>query len=334
MRRRAFIAALGSAAAWPLMARALQSGKIPRIGVLWHTVNGQDDAILLSALQHGLADHGYIEGKNIEVLNRFAGGHYDRFEALAKDLIDANVDVIVASVGPSALGAKRASATTPVVFVGPADAVGGHLVDSLAHPGGNLTGFSTMMSDAMGKRLQLLKDCLTRLSSVVLLYNPSSPVAAKDIAEAQAAARSLNAALSFVEVRAPNELEQAFLVISQRQPDAVIIGVDAMLYNERKRIAGLAVQHRVPTFGGGEAALAGMLMSYGPDLPDLFRRAADYVDKILKGAQPGDLPVEQPTKFRFLVNLQTASEIGVTIPVRTQLLADQVIEASQDPARR
>jgi putative ABC transport system substrate-binding protein len=294
--------------------------------VLWHTANEREEATFLSALQQGLADNGYIKGKNIEVLNAFADGHYDRFEALAKDLIDANGDVIVASVGPAALGAKRASAKIPVVFVTAADAVGEHLVDSLAHPGGNLTGFSTMMSDLTAKRLQLLKDCLPRLSSVVLLYNPSSPVAAKDIAEVQAAARSLNATLSLVEAREPNLLEEAFLTISQRRPDAMIIGVDAMLYNERKRTAELAAQYRLPAIAGGEAALAGMLMSYGADLPDLFRRAANYVDKILKGAKPGDLPVEQPTKFDLMVNLVTAKALGLTVPPSVLARADKVIE--------
>jgi putative ABC transport system substrate-binding protein len=326
MRRREFITALSGAAAWPLVAQAQQSEKIPSVGVLWQTVNEREERIFLDALRQGLADHGYIEGKNIKILNRFAGGHYDRFEALAKDLVDANVDVIVASVGPAALAAKRASTTTPVVFVTAADAVGEHLVDSLAHPGGNLTGFSTMMSDVTAKRLQLLRDCLTRLTSAVLLYNPSSPVAAKDIAEVQAAARSLNAELSLVEARAPNELEQAFFNISQRRPDAVIIGVDAMLYYEWKRIAGLAVQHRLPTIAGGEAALAGMLMSYGPDLPDLFRHAAGYVDKILKGAKPSELPVEQPTKFVLAINLTTAKSLGLTIPPSVLARADEVIE--------
>jgi putative ABC transport system substrate-binding protein len=324
MNRRTLIAVLGGAAAWPVMARAQESRKMPKIGVLWHAPE-QEVAPFLAAIRQGLSDHGYIEGKNLEVLNQFGDEHYDRFEALTKELVDANVDVIVASASEPALGAKRASGTTPVVFIAP-DALGEHLVDSLAHPGGTLTGFSTMSSDLTAKRLQLLKDCLVRLSSVALLFNPSAPVAAKDTDGIQTAARSLNVTFSLVEARAPNELEQAFRLISQHQSDAVLIAIDAMLYNERKRIAQLAVQHRLPAIGGGETALDGNLMSYGVDFPDLYRRTADYVDKILKGAKPGDLPVQQPTKWRFLINLRTAHEIGVTIPVPIQLLADKVIE--------
>jgi len=327
MKRRAFIAGLGSAAALPLLAWGQQSGKTPRIGVLWHAANEQDEAVFLNPLRQGLNYLGYIEGKNIEVLNRFADEHYDRFDALAKDLIDAKVDVIVASIGFAALAAKRATSTIPIVFVAVPDPIGLHLVESLAHPGGNLTGFATMSADLVAKRLELLRDCLPKLSSVVLLHNPKSEVAGLVVGDAQNAARSANIKLSVVEAQTSDELEAAFLTIVGRNPDAVIVGVDAMLYNERAKIAELAIAHRLPVIAGtAQQAQAGLLMSYGADGIDIFRRAAIFVDKILKGAKPGDLPVEQPTKFQLIVNSRTAHEIGVAIPGSIELRADEVIE--------
>jgi ABC-type uncharacterized transport system substrate-binding protein len=253
--------------------------------------------------------------------------HYDRFDALAKDLIDAKVDVIVASIGFAALAAKRATSTIPIVFVAVPDPIGLHLVESLAHPGGNLTGFATMSADLVAKRLELLRDCLPKLSSVVLLHNPKSEVAGLVVGDAQNAARSANIKLSVVEAQTSDELEAAFLTIVGRNPDAVIVGVDAMLYNERAKIAELAIAHRLPVIAGtAQQAQAGLLMSYGADGIDIFRRAAIFVDKILKGAKPGDLPVEQPTKFQLIVNSRTAHEIGVAIPGSIELRVDEVIE--------
>jgi putative tryptophan/tyrosine transport system substrate-binding protein len=324
--RRAFIAGLGSAAAWPVVARAQQSGKIFKIGVLSYAANEQQEAPFLAALRQGLMEHGYIEGKNIELLNRFADEHYDRFDALAKELLNAKVDVIVASIGAAAIAVKRTGTTIPVVFVGVPDPVREHLVDSLAYPGGNLTGFSIMTAELTAKRLEFLKHCLSRLSSVALLYNPNGEVARITVEETQAAARALNVDLSLAEAHAPDELKQVFVTISQGRPDAVMTAPDAMLYNERKRIAELALVHHLPIIGGGNAAESGMLMSYGPDFPDVFRRAAIYVDKIFKGAKPGDLPVEQPVKFNLIINMTTARAIGVTVPDSLQLLADKITE--------
>src|SRR6476659_6274914 len=296
MRRREFIAAIGGAAAWPVVGRAEQSGKIPKVGVLWHAGNEQEEAVFLGALRQGLNYLGCTEGKNIEVLNRFADEHYDRFDALAKELIDAKVDVIVASIGFAALAAKRATSTIPIVFVAVPDPIGLHLVESLAHPGGNLTGFATLSGDLVAKRLELLRDCLPKLSSVVLLHNPKSEVAGLVVGDAQTAARSANINLSLVEAQNPDELEAAFLRIVGRKPDAVMIGVDAMLYNERAKVAKLAIAHRLPAIGGtAQQAQAGLLMSYGADGIDIFRRSAIFVDKVLRGANPSDLPVEQPT---------------------------------------
>jgi len=301
--------------------------KIPRIGTLWPTGNEQEAAIFLGGLRQGLHDLGYVEGKNIELLNRFANEHYDRFEPLATELVEANVSVIVAGVGFAALAAKRATTTIPVVFAVAGDPVSSHLVDSLARPGRNLTGISIMFTELTGKYLELLKDCLHSLSSVVLLYNPNSLAAQSVVSDAQSASRALNIGLSLVEARAPEELQRAFLAIAQRQPDAVLIGIDPMLQNERKQIAELAVSHRLPTIGfAPDMAQAGLLMSYGPELFEIWRRAAAYVDKILKGAKPGDLPVERPTKFRLALNMRTAHAIGVTIPPSLLARADEVIE--------
>jgi putative ABC transport system substrate-binding protein len=327
MRRREFIAALGGAAAWPLATRAQQPAKIPRTGGLWHTGNEQQAAIFLGGLRQGLKDFGYIEGKTIELLNRFVDEHYDRFDGLAAELVEAKVDIIAASVGLAALAAKRATTTIPVVFVVAGDPVSSHLVDSLAHPGGNLTGLSIQFTELTGKHLELLKDCLHDLLSVVLLYNPNSLAARLVVTDAQSASRSLNVGLSLVEARAPDELQQAFLLIAQRHPDAVLIGIDPMLHNERRRIAELAVRHRLSTIGpASEMAEAGLLMTYGPDVFEMWRRSAIYVDKILKGAKPEDLPVEQPTKFKLTINARTAHEVGVTIPPSLLARADEVIE--------
>jgi putative ABC transport system substrate-binding protein len=304
MRRREFIPAFGGAVAWPLVARGQQSVK--KIGVLWHAGNEQEEAIFLGALRQGLHERGYIEGKNIELLNRFAGEHYDRFDALAKELVDFKVDVIVASIGLAALAAKRASTMIPVVFVAVPDPLGLRLVDSLAHPGGNLTGFSLMSSDLAAKRLEILKDySLPRLSRVALLYNPNGEFARRQIDDTQAAARSTNVMLSLIEARAPSELEQSFFIAAQNRVGGLIIGSDALFYNERQRIADLALAHRLPTLGGvAEMADSGVLITYGPDFGDIFRRAANYVDEILKGAKPAGLPVEQPTKFKLVSTLE------------------------------
>jgi putative ABC transport system substrate-binding protein len=325
--RRAFIAALGSAAAWPVVVRAQQSGKLPRVGVLWSASNDYAEAVFLSPLRKSFSDLGYVEGKTIELMNRFANNDYTRFDALAKELVEAKADVLVADIAFGALAAKRASTTTPVVFVVVPDPVGLHLVDSLAHPGGNMTGFSIMGTDLTAKYLELLKDCLAKLSNVVLLYNPNGSVAQRYADDALAAARRIRIGMSLIDVRAPNELESAFLVMAERHPDAVMIAGDAVLFNERKRIADLAIAHRLPTIGSiREMAESGVLITYGPDLPDLFRRAAFYVAKILKGANPADLPVEQPTKFDLVINLNTAKAVGVNIAGPLLARADEVIE--------
>ena len=327
MRRREFIAGLGGAAAWPMVARGQQPGKVPRIGILWHAANEQDEAPYPKIFRDSLKELGYVEGKNIELLNRFADEHYDRFDVLAKDLIDAKVDVILASISPGALAAKRISSTTPVVFVIAPDPVGQHLVDSLARPGGNVTGFSVMATDFIGKNLEILKDCLPA-SSVVLLYNPNGrELRIATWRKHRLRPNSLSIRLSLVKAESSDQLSSAVSAIANQRPDAVLVQGDAMLFRERKRIADLAIENRLPTITAiKEMAEAGALLSYGPDLSDLFRRAALYVDKILKGTKPADLPVEQPTKFELFLNMQTARAIGITIPASVQSRADKIIE--------
>jgi putative tryptophan/tyrosine transport system substrate-binding protein len=327
MNRRTFIAALGGAAAWPVALYAQQSSKIPKIGVLWHAANEQQEAPFLGAFRQGLNELGYVEGKNIQLLNRFADEHYDRFDALAGELVEARVDVILASILPAASAAKRASTMIPIVFAVVSDPVGAHLVDSLADPGGNLTGLSPMFTDLTGKCVEILKDCLPELSSITLLVNPNNPVTRAVTDNAQIASRAANVKLSVVEAGKPDDLQSAFLLIAQQKPDAVVIGTDTMFLVQRKRIAELAVEHRLPTIGAiRDMAEAGVLFAYGPDGRDLFRRSASYVDKILKGAKPNDLPVERATKFNFVVNFKTARAIGLSIPGALQARADEVIE--------
>ena len=322
MKRRTFIAGLGSAAAWPMVARGQQSGKIPRIGVLWHAGNEQEEAIYLGALRQGLKDVGYQEGRNIELLNRFADEHYDRFDALATELVEAKVDIIVCSIPGAALAAKRATTTIPVVIAYGAE----YLIQNLAHPGENITGLSTMMFDIAGKHLEILRDSIANLSTVALLNNPNRRTSYYQL-QAQQGAASLQVSLDEVDVRSPEDLEQGFSTIAKAHADAVLITPDGLFYQQRERIAQAALANRVPSIGWtGQLADAGLLMSYGADAPDLFRRTAIYVDKILKGVDPADLPVEQPTKFEFVVNLKTAKALRLTIPASVLARADKVIE--------
>jgi putative ABC transport system substrate-binding protein len=322
VKRRTFIAALGGAAAWPVAARAQQSGKIPRIGVLWHAGNEQEEAPFLGALRKGLNDLGYIEGKNIELLNRFADEHYDRFDPLARELVEAKVDVIVASVPGAGNAAKRATTTIPVVVAYGAE----YLVQELAHPGGNLTGLSAMLFDLAGKQLEILKASIPNCSAVALLWNANTRFS-QYRSRAQEGADALRVSLHVVEVRSPDELERAFSAIGNAHVDAVLLHPDALILVQGSRIAQLALAKGLPTIAWiGIMAEAGALLSYGADGPDLFRRAATYVDKILKGANPADLPVEQPTKFEFIINLKTAKALNLTIPPYVLATANKVIE--------
>jgi len=326
MRRRVVIALLGGAVVWPFAARAQQQTRISRIGVLWHGGNEQEEAMNLSALRKGLNELGYVDGKNIELINRFADEHYDRFDTLAAELVEAKVDIIFASVSGAAISAKRLTTNIPIVLAYGGDYVAGGLAKSLAHPGGNVTGLSGVFVDLAAKHLEILKDTVANLSIVALLFN-STVNWRPYITEVQSAADAHGISLHVVKVGYPDQLQEGFSEIANSHAQAVLLTPDGMFWQQRTRIADLAIADGVPTVGWmGDIADAGALISYGADTPDLFRRAATYVDKILKGASPADLPIEQPTKFEFIINLKTAKAIGLTIPPTLLVRANKLIE--------
>jgi putative tryptophan/tyrosine transport system substrate-binding protein len=326
MRRREVIVLLGGAAVWSFTARAQQQIRIPRIGVLWHGGNEQEEAMNLSALRKGLNELGYVEGKNIQLINRFADEHYDRFDALAAELVEAKVDIIFASVQLAAASAKRATTKIPIVLAYGGDYVAGGLAKSLAHPGGNVTGLSGVFVDLAAKHLEILKDTIANLSVVALLFN-STMNWRPYISEVQNAADSLGISLHVVNVGSSDQLQAGFSEIANSHAQAVLLTPDGMFWQQRTRIADLAIADGVPIIGWmGDIAEAGALVSYGADTPDLFRKAATYIDKILKGASPADLPIEQPSKFEFIINLKTAKALGVTIPPALLIRANKLIE--------
>jgi putative tryptophan/tyrosine transport system substrate-binding protein len=329
MRRREFISLIGSTAvAWPLAARAQQSRKMPRVGVLWHAANESEEAPYLGPFRQGLLDLGYVESKNIALENRFAAEHYERFDALAAELVGLKVDVLVAVTPPAALAAQRATTTIPIVFILVADPVASKLVESLAHPGGNITGLSNVVFEMFAKRVELLKQMVPSLSRVALLVNPSDPqVARRTFDESRAAADRLNMTLEQVEARAPGDLEQTFSIIVEKKFDGIVIANDPMLFNERQRIGAWAISHKLPTMMfNGEMPGAGGLMSYSASNTALFYGAATFVDKLLKGAKPTDLPVELPTKFELVINPKTAKALDIAVPQSLLVAADRVIE--------
>ena len=298
------------------------------MGVLWHAGNEQEEGVFFTSLKEGFSDLGYIEGQTVIFEHTYAAEQYERFDANAAALVARNVDVIIAVTRTAAVAAKRATTSIPIVFAAVPDPVGIGLVASLAHPGGNITGWTPISSELVPKRIQLLKEAVPGISGLALLVNASDPVvAAGNIAEAQDAAKKMSIRVRGVEVRSPDDFVHAFDQIAEAHLDGVVVGTDPLMYNERKRIAELALAHRLPTmlFIGGMVA-AGGLMSYGPNYPTLFRRTAYYVDKILKGTKPADLPVEQPTKFNFVINLKTAKALGLDVPPSMLARADEVIE--------
>jgi putative tryptophan/tyrosine transport system substrate-binding protein len=326
MRRREFLAVLGGATAWPLAARAEQTAKIPKIGVLWHAGNEQEEAIYLAALRQGFSQLGYLEGKNFILENRFAEERYDRFDSLAHELVEANVEVLVASIVPAAFAAKRATTKIPIVVVLGGDPVGIGLANSLARPGGNLTGLSNMSAELSTKQLQILKEAIPRLSKVALLYNPKMPYQ-RYVTDWLVAAQTLDMSIHLVEVTKPSEFDHALSEIAEAKVEGIQIAPDGILYNNRKQLAEFALTIRLPTIAWvREMADAGALMSYGLSNLECFRRAAAYVDKILKGTSPGELPIEQPTKFEFVINLTTAKALGFSVPPSLIARADEVIE--------
>jgi putative tryptophan/tyrosine transport system substrate-binding protein len=330
MKRRQFITLFaGATAAWPLAARAQQSSnKIPVVGVLWHAGSADEEDVYLSVLVKAFNDLGYVEGKNIHLDHRFPAEKPERFQILAKELVDEKPDAIIAVTNFGALEVKRITSTIPIVVTVAYDAVGTGLVKSLARPGGNVTGLSFMAIDLSGKRLELLKEAVPSLSRVALLVDFSNPNRESTIKLHQAAAEALRLSLWPVEILTPDDIEPAFAKIAEDRADGIVRGPGAALFNWRARIGAAALKHRLPMMTYvAEEVPHGPLMSYGQDTPDLFRRTAVYVDKILKGAKPADLPVEQPTKFKLVLNLKTAKALGITFPQSLILSADEMIGA-------
>jgi ABC-type uncharacterized transport system substrate-binding protein len=326
MNRRTFLCGLTlSTLSAPVAAEAQLAGKIARIGFLFGSSPSAAHG-LVNAFQQGLRELGYVEGQNIIIEYRWAEGRFERFPDLAGELVRLKCDIIMAGSAHAALAAKQATATTPIIVVGVGEVVETGLVASLARPGGNITGSTLMFAELSAKRLELLKQVVPRLAVVAVLWNAGTPAKAIDWRETQAAARVLGVTLQSREVSDPNEFDRAFTAMTRERPDALIVLGDP-LFLERERIAEFAAKRRLPAIYDHRVyAEAGGLIAYGSDLREWYRRAAVFVDKILKGAKPGDLPVEQPTKFELVINLKTAKALGLTIPHSVLVRADQIIE--------
>ena len=308
----------------PLAAHAQQPSKVPRVGVLGESSPTDP---FLAAFRQGLRELGYTEGQSIVIEYRYVHGVLARVPDLAAELIRLKVDVLVVGGTLAARSAKAQTATVPIVFTLTSDPVGSGLVASLARPGGNATGLSNLNAELGGKQLELLKEAVPQVSRVAFLYNPVNPATAPALAGARAAARALGVELQVFEVRKPNELASAFSALTARHPGALLALSDPVFGNELVQLSKLAAKNRLPAmYARREFAEAGGLMSYGPSYADLYRRAATYVDKILKGTKPADLPVEQPTKFELVINLKTARALGLTIPPELLIRADKVIQ--------
>ena len=313
--------------ATPLAAEAPSPRKAHRIGFLWNS-SPSLTSHLLEAFRHGLSERGYVEGEHFSIESRYAEGNPALLPGLAAEVVGLQVEVIVTSGAQAIQAVRQATSMIPVVMVAIGAPVEAGFVTSLAHPGGNLTGLSLVAPELSGKRLELLKETVPAISHVaVLVANPANPVTAVELRETQRAAQALQVQLHVVEVRGPQELDAAFSALRSLRADALMPLLDPMFISQRARLAELTATSRLPAmYALREDAEAGALMAYGPHFPDLFRWAATYVDKILKGAQPADLPVEQPTKYELVLNLKTARTLGLTFPPHLLVLADKVIQ--------
>jgi ABC-type uncharacterized transport system substrate-binding protein len=323
MKRRAFITLLGSAAAWPLAARAQQLAKLPTIGFLGTTTPSGWSQWVAAFVQR-LRDLGWVEGRTITLEYRWAEGRDERFAAIAAEFVQLKVDVIVTS-GTALLAAKQATSVIPIVFAVANDPVGSGFVASLSRPGGNVTGLSLQSTDLAGKRLELLREVVPGLRRLAIMAHVGNPGAVLELAGIQAAARALGLEVATLEIRRAEDIAPTFDML--KSVDALYVETDALMSTHRIRINTLALAARLPTMHGGRAYVeAGGLMSYGPNYTDLFRRAADLVDKVLRGQKPGDIPVEQPTNFDLIINLTTAKALGIDVPPMLLARADEVIE--------
>jgi putative ABC transport system substrate-binding protein len=331
MRRREFTIRLGGILTAPIVlpfaASAQEKRKLPRVGVLWHAASADEEGVYFKTFRKALDDLGYVEGKNIELEDRFPAEQSDQFSKFARELVESKPDIIVAV---SALGAKelqQRTSTTPIVFVIVADPIKNGFVDGLARPGHNMTGPSLMAIDLSGKRLELLKEAVGKLTRVGLLVDRIDPLSDLFIKASQNAANELKLSAQSSEAPTPDAIEQAFSTFARDRVDGVVIGPGSKIFSHRAFVAASSAKYKLPTLAPVEEFVtAGVMMSYGQDFAGFFRLAAGYVDKILKGANPAELPVEQPTRFKLTINLKVAKLLGVTIPATMLTLADEVIE--------
>jgi ABC-type uncharacterized transport system substrate-binding protein len=326
MYRRALALLLAVLQAAPLP--AIAADKLPVVGVLWHAANAEDEAAFRGPLLEGFEKLGYVDGKTVVFDECYAAENPEKFKSCAVELVAHNVDVLIAGSVPAALAAQRATSTIPIVLVANPDPVGLKLVASLSHPGGNITGLSTIAFDLAAKRVQILREALPGLTRLALLVNPNVPGdAPRLLADMKPALDQLAVAAESEEARQPDEIDAAFAKIARDGFGAVIVWQNALFFNERKRIADLALRYRLPTMVPADLFVdAGAMMSYGPSWPPIFRNAATLVDKILRGAKPADLPVEQPTVFDLTINRRTADALGIKLPPMLIARADRVIE--------
>jgi putative ABC transport system substrate-binding protein len=323
MRRRQFITLLGGVVALPFAAGAQQSGKVFRIGILANYRFGEPD--LWAVFIQRLRDFGYVDGQNITIEWRVSEGKYERLPAFATELVRSKADVIVVPANQNALAAQQATRTIPIVMIGITDPVGGGLVANLSRPGGNITGLSASVGPELaGKQMELLKAAVPRVFRVAILANPGNSAHEVLMREASSVARSLKIQVQALEARGPDEFASAFTAMTRERAGALLIIGDGMFSLHQARMADLVAKSRLPTMGPRN--IAGVLMSYHTSTPDLWRRAAAYVDKILRGANPADLPVEQPTKFELVINMKTAKALGLTLSPSILARADEVIQ--------
>jgi putative ABC transport system substrate-binding protein len=328
MKRREFIAFLAtSALPWTRSAKAQSGRKIARVGVLWHAGSAEEEREYLTVLVKAFADLGYIEGKTIEFLHKFPAEQIDRYPILGKELVDSNVDVIIAVSPAGAITLKKLTSTIPVVFVIMPDPIAAGVIASLPHPGGNLTGVSLLTIDLSGKFLALLKEAVPNLSNVALFVDSQFSIMQPHTVPAYtAAAKALGLSFRSVVIPTPDAIEPTFARAQSDHVDGVIVN-GPMLFSERARVGTSALAYGIPAISFlAEMVPYGLLMSYGQDFPDYFRKAAGYAGRILRGAKPADLPVEQPTRFKQVINLKAAKILGVTIPSSLLVTADEVIE--------
>ena len=322
MRRREFIAGLGGAAAWPLVARGQQDRKVYRIGILTVAPERTWDGFFQE-----LRERGYVDGQNLIIEPRYSEGKAERWSELANELVGLKVDVIVVSTTPAALAAKKATGTIPIVFPTAFDPVGAGLADSLARPGGNATGFGLLIPEVSAKGLALLKEAIPRLVKAAVLWNAANPGNSLVWRDVEATAQAIGVTLLSQQVRESKDLDAAFVGIKQVRSDGLVVLSDALLMSHQGQIVDFTIHEKLPAvFPFREFTELGGLMSYGPNLANMFRMGANYVDKILKGAKPADLPIEQPTKFELVINLKTAKALGLEVPPSLLARADEVIE--------